>query len=58
MTKCSKDTLENLIFGEMQRLTESKENAVKTGNNEHIEYWEKEIDDLKKLDAEIWKEIK
>jgi hypothetical protein len=57
MTKYDKDTLENLIAGERHRLNECLRDCIESGNMKVAEYWQKEIEDLERLDSVIWQAI-
>jgi hypothetical protein len=58
MKKCYKDTLANLISGELHRLTLNWYKAMEAEDEKAKEFWQSEINKLKELDNIIWTELK
>jgi hypothetical protein len=57
MTRYDKDTLANLIAIERHRLNECLRDCIESGNTNTAKYWQKEIEDLERLDSVIWQAI-
>lgn len=57
MTRYDKDTLANLIAIELHRLNECLRDCIVNGDTKVAEYWQKEIEDLERLDSVIWQAI-
>ncbi len=58
MKKCDKDTLANLISGELHRLNIIWKKCIDNGDTQTAKFFREQIKDLEQLDSVIWQELK
>jgi hypothetical protein len=58
MKKCDKDTLANLIFGELRRLNRIWKECIGNGDTQTAKIFREQIKALEQLNSVIWQELK